>query len=103
MPQERALQGRISVAFDICKNALRMERQARQNVSAEAAIVSGEAMQFMFCSCLQCIWLLELNLVVMTAHKLWCQRVIQTQFPHGVCESMVANHVTCCRCGLPGC
>ncbi|DBA82426.1 TPA: Origin recognition complex, subunit 1, variant 3 [Trebouxia sp. C0005] len=40
VPQERALQGRISVAFDICKNALRMERQARQNVSAEAAIVS---------------------------------------------------------------
>ena len=45
VPQERALQGRMSVAFDICKNALRMERQARQNVSAEPAIVSGNVIQ----------------------------------------------------------
>ncbi|KAL0029138.1 hypothetical protein WJX77_009822 [Trebouxia sp. C0004] len=37
--QEKVLQGRISVAFGICKNALRMERQARQNVTAEPAVV----------------------------------------------------------------
>jgi len=58
VPQERALQGRISVAFGICKNALRMERQARQNVTAELATESGNAAQIMCCSCLHLLWLL---------------------------------------------
>lgn len=59
--QERALQGRMSVAFGICKNALRMERQARQHVTAKPAMVPGSETQLIFCSCLQCFWLLWLH------------------------------------------
>jgi len=84
VPQERALQGRMSVAFGICKNALRMERQARQSVTAKPAMIPGNATHVLLLSTMFGIALTTINsdgscnnqcfiyyFIMMAVHQLW--------------------------------